>query len=165
MSRAEQDIGRPARPDHKVVIALRAAVSGRTSSGRRKRRAAAASAVVSAADPVDRNTGRLVHLPDAPFLLGELDPVEVLSPYVEGPVTVDNDVNWAARAERDAAPAGALRDFAYLYLDDGMGCAIVSDAAVRRGYGGLVRARSPTSSRRARRARQPASSTSSASWA
>jgi predicted NBD/HSP70 family sugar kinase len=80
----------------------------------------------------------LVQLPDAPFLLGELDPVEVLSPYVEGPVTVDNDVNWAARAERDGAPAGALRDFAYLYLDDGMGCAIVSDAEVRRGSGGLA---------------------------
>ena len=27
-------------------------------------------AVVSAADPVDRATGRLVHLPDAPFLVG-----------------------------------------------------------------------------------------------
>jgi predicted NBD/HSP70 family sugar kinase len=93
---------------------------------------------VSAADPVDRNTGRLVHLPDAPFLLGELDPVEVLTPYVEGPVTVDNDVNWAARAERDGAPPEALRDFAYVYLDDGMGCAIVSDAAVRRGSGGLA---------------------------
>jgi predicted NBD/HSP70 family sugar kinase len=95
-------------------------------------------AVVSAADPVDRGTGRLVHLPDAPFLLGELDPAEVLAPYVEGPVTVDNDVNWAARAERDAAPPDALRDFAYVYLDDGMGCAIVSDAEVRRGSGGLA---------------------------
>ena len=37
-------------------------------------------AVVSAADPVDRHTGRLIHLPDAPFLLGELDPAEVLAP-------------------------------------------------------------------------------------
>jgi len=95
-------------------------------------------AVVSAADPVDRSTGRLIQLPDAPFLLGELDPVEVLAPYVEGPVTVDNDVNWAARAERDGAPPGALRDFAYVYLDDGVGCAIVSDAEVRRGSSGLA---------------------------
>ena len=30
-------------------------------------------AVVSAADPVDRETGRLVELPDAPFLVGALD--------------------------------------------------------------------------------------------
>ena len=93
---------------------------------------------MSAADPVDRGTGRLIQLPDAPFLLGELDPAEVLAPYVGGPVTVDNDVNWAARAERDGAPPGALRDFAYVYLDDGVGCAIVSDAEVRRGSRGLA---------------------------
>ena len=79
VSRAEQDIGRPARPDQ-VVIALRAVVSGvQQESGVPPRLA-----VVSAADPVDRNTGRLVHLPDAPFLLGELDPVEVLAPTSRG---------------------------------------------------------------------------------
>ena len=133
VSRAEQDIGRPARPDQ-VAAALRAAViRARKGSGGTPRLA-----VVSAADPVDRGTGRLIQLPDAPFLLGELDPVEVLAPYVEGPVTVDNDVNWAARAERDGAPPGTLRDFAYVYLDDGVGCAIVSDAEVRRGSSGLA---------------------------
>ena len=56
-------------------------------------------AVVSAADPVDRHTGRLVELPDAPFLLGALDVPDVLADLVAGAVTVDNDVNWAARAE------------------------------------------------------------------
>jgi predicted NBD/HSP70 family sugar kinase len=133
LARAERGIGRPARPAQ-VAAALLAAVAGvRKETGVLPRLA-----VVSAADPVDRDTGRLVHLPDAPFLLGELDPVEVLAPYVEGPVTVDNDVNWAARAERDGAPPDALRDFGYLYLDDGMGCAIVSDAEVRRGSGGLA---------------------------
>jgi predicted NBD/HSP70 family sugar kinase len=133
VSRAEQDIGRPARPDQ-VAAALRAGViRAQKGSGATPRLA-----VVSAADPVDRSTGRLIQLPDAPFLLGELDPVEVLAPYVEGPVTVDNDVNWAARAERDSAPPGALRDFAYVYLDDGVGCAIVSDAEVRRGSSGLA---------------------------
>jgi predicted NBD/HSP70 family sugar kinase len=133
VSRAEQDIGRPARPDQ-VTAALRAAVT----SAAKESSVLPRLAVVSAADPVDRDSGRLVHLPDAPFLLGELDPAEVLAPYVEGPVTVDNDVNWAARAERDSAPADALRDFGYLFLDDGMGCAIVSDAEVRRGAGGLA---------------------------
>ena len=133
VARAERDIGRPARPEQ-VTAALCAAVTGvQKDSGAPPRLA-----VVSAADPVDRSSGRLVHLPDAPFLLGELDPVEVLAPYVAGPVTVDNDVNWAARAERDGASSGALRDFAYLYLDDGMGCAIVSDGEVRRGAGGLA---------------------------
>ena len=42
-------------------------------------------AVVSAADPVDRESGRLVELPDAPFLLGELDAPAVLAELVDGP--------------------------------------------------------------------------------
>jgi predicted NBD/HSP70 family sugar kinase len=91
-------------------------------------------AVVSAADPVDRATGRLVQLPDAPFLVGELDPVAILTPYATGPVIVDNDVNWAAAAER----ADHLRDFAYLYLGDGLGCSIVDDGEIRRGRTGLT---------------------------
>lgn len=94
-------------------------------------------AVVSAADPVDRRTGRLVSLPDAPFLVGELDPVALLGPLVAGPVVVDNDVNWAARAERDVTGA-ALDDFAYLFLDEGLGCAVVADGEVLRGAGGLA---------------------------
>jgi predicted NBD/HSP70 family sugar kinase len=94
--------------------------------------------VVSAADPVDRRTGRLVHLPDAPFLVGELSPADVLGPAVEGPILVDNDVNWEARAERAAAPAAGLTDFAYLHLGEGMGCAVVSDGEVRRGFSGIA---------------------------
>jgi predicted NBD/HSP70 family sugar kinase len=96
-------------------------------------------AVVSAADPVDRASGRMVHLPDSPFLLGDLDPVDVLAPLVAGPVIVDNDVNWAARAERAAVadPDVPLDDFAYVYLGEGLGCAVVSDGEVRRGHHGL----------------------------
>jgi predicted NBD/HSP70 family sugar kinase len=46
----------------------------------------------------------------------------------------------AARAERAAAAAGPdrLDDFAYLYLGEGLGCAIVSDGEVRRGHAGLA---------------------------
>jgi predicted NBD/HSP70 family sugar kinase len=98
-------------------------------------------AVVSAADPVDRTTGRLVHLPDAPFLVGDLDPASLLAAAVDGPVLVDNDVNWAARAEQSAGVAGAVGgspDFVYLYLDEGLGCAVVSDGHVRRGHSGLA---------------------------
>jgi predicted NBD/HSP70 family sugar kinase len=133
VSRSEQNISRPARSDL-VAAALSAAVAG----AQRGSDVVPRLAVVSAADPVDRRTGQLVHLPDTPFLLGELDPAAILAPHVAGPVTVDNDVNWAARAERDGGPDGDLRDFAYLYLDDGMGCAIVSDAEVRRGSAGLA---------------------------
>jgi predicted NBD/HSP70 family sugar kinase len=95
-------------------------------------------AVVSAADPVDRRSGRLVHLPDAPFLVGELSPADVLASSVDGPVLVDNDVNWEARAERAAGLPGELADFAYLHLGEGMGCAVVSDGEVRRGFTGIA---------------------------
>ena len=95
-------------------------------------------AVVSAADPVDRRSGRLVHLPDSPFLIGALDPVTVLRSNVTGPVVVDNDVNWAARAEAAAAAPGELDDFAYVHLGEGLGCAVVSDGEVRRGHHGLT---------------------------
>ncbi|WP_328664304.1 ROK family transcriptional regulator [Streptomyces sp. NBC_00328] len=95
-------------------------------------------AVVSAADPVDRATGRLVHLPDAPFLVGALDPPAVLAGTVTGPVLVDNDVNWAARAEYEYGCVQGVDDFVYLHLGEGLGCAVVGDGVVRRGHRGLV---------------------------
>jgi predicted NBD/HSP70 family sugar kinase len=91
-------------------------------------------AVVSAADPVDRETGRLVELPDAPFLVGALDAPAVLADLVDGPVIVDNDVNWMARAEL----ARRRSDFVYLYLGEGVGCAVVSDGEVLRGHAGVA---------------------------
>lgn len=133
VARRQEKITRPARPAQ-VAAALRtAAQKARRDTGLTPRLA-----VVSAADPVDRSTGRLVHLPDAPFLLGELDPARILAPHVDGPVTVDNDVNWAAQAERDHAGGAALDDFTYLFLGEGLGCAIVSDGRVRRGHAGLA---------------------------
>ena len=95
-------------------------------------------AVVSAADPVDRESGRLVELPDAPFLLGALNAPAVLAKLVDGPVTVDNDVNWAARAEHSHGRAAGVRDFVYLFLGEGLGCAVVADGEVRRGHAGLA---------------------------
>lgn len=94
------------------------------------------SVVVGAADPVDRESGRLVHLPEMPFLVGDLDPVAVLSPFVAGQVLVDNDVNWSARAELAAAPAAG--DVLLLHLGEGLGGAVVSDGEVRRGGHGLA---------------------------
>lgn len=135
VARAEEAIGRPARPAQ-VAAGLRTAAGHAVAAAPGPVRLA----VVSAADPVDRASGRMVHLPDSPFLLGELDPVDVLAPLVAGPVTVDNDVNWAARAERAAAADGdaTLDDFAYVYLGEGLGCAVVSDGEVRRGHHGLA---------------------------
>jgi predicted NBD/HSP70 family sugar kinase len=132
-SRAEVTISRPARPEQVAAALGSAAGEALDGTGQPARLA-----VVSAADPVDRATGRLVHLPDAPFLLGELNPAEVLASHLDGPVTVDNDVNWAALAERDHAPAGALNDFAYVFLGEGLGAAIVSNGEIRRGHAGLA---------------------------
>ena len=126
---AVESIERPATPDNVGRALERASRSAAATSEVRL-------AVVSAADPVDRRTGRLVHLPDAPFLVGELSPADLLASVTDGPITVDNDVNWAARAERSVD--AELDDFAYLYLDEGLGCALVSDGEVLRGAGGLA---------------------------
>src|SRR6476660_6675160 len=56
VGRAEAAIGRPARPEQ-VTAALEAAAARVQQDAR--------VAVVSAADPVDRVTGRLIHLPDS----------------------------------------------------------------------------------------------------
>jgi predicted NBD/HSP70 family sugar kinase len=133
IAREVEEVGRPAHPDD-VARALRAVAE----RARRGGSGPARLAVVSAADPVDRGSGRLVHLPDAPFLVGELSPVEVLAPLVAGSITVDNDINWAARAERSAAGPGELDDFVYVHLGEGLGCAVVNDGEVRRGHAGLV---------------------------
>jgi predicted NBD/HSP70 family sugar kinase len=140
----EEKVGRPARAEQvagvlRTVVARAACWSrGGTGPSRGGTGPLPRLAVVSAADPVDRATGRLIHLPDAPFLLGELDPVPILAPHVTGPVTVDNDVNWAARAERDQARTTPLDDFGYLFLGEGLGGAIISDGQVRRGHHGLA---------------------------
>ncbi|MGA5298900.1 ROK family transcriptional regulator [Nucisporomicrobium flavum] len=131
VGRSEREISRPVHPDEVAdgVSSVVAKICGSV--------ATPLLAVVSAADPVDRITGRLVHLPDSPFLVGDLDPVELLAPHVAGPVVVDNDVNWAAQAEHAHAD-GPLDDFAYLYLGEGLGLALVNDGEVRRGATGLA---------------------------
>jgi predicted NBD/HSP70 family sugar kinase len=133
LAREEAAVARPARP-REVASVLRkvgAKVVGQVPSSPVRL------AMVSAADPVDRASGRLVHLPGAPFLLGELSPADVLAELVRGPIVVDNDVNWAARAEQDAA-GQSWTDVVYLYLGEGVGGAIISDGEVRRGHGGIA---------------------------
>lgn len=131
LARATEGIARPARPAQARQALIHAS-----------RRACSAGppvrlAVVSAADPVDRASGRLVQLPDAPFMLGALSPVQALTGLVAGPVTVDNDVNWAARAERGTRTGSQADDFVYLFLGEGLGLAVVSDGEVRRGHAGI----------------------------
>jgi predicted NBD/HSP70 family sugar kinase len=133
VARATRQIDRPALPS-RVAAALRSAAAEVRDACDRPVRLA----VAGVADPVDRATGRLVQLPDAPFLVGELDPAGILASIVDEQVVVDNDVNWAAIAERDNAGTSTPRDFAYLHLGEGLGCAIVNDGEVRRGGAGLA---------------------------
>ena len=133
--------GRPVATAHaeldRSAGPIRASRALAQAAGQIKTPGALRCATVSAADPVDRDTGRLVRLPDSPFLVGDLDPVATLAPFVAGPILVDNDVNWAARAEHAALPPG-IDDFVYLYLGEGLGCAVVSDGHVHRGGHGLA---------------------------
>ena len=117
-----------------VAAALRTAAE----KARRDTGLAPRLAVVSAADPVDRTTGRLVHLPDAPFLLGELDPAQIpgAARRRAGHRRQRRELGGAGRTR--PARAAALDDFAYLFLGQGLGCAIVSDGRVRRGHAGLA---------------------------
>lgn len=133
LARARHAVSRPATP-RQVEVALREVVN----RVRGDLPGPLLVGAVSAADPVDRRTGRLVHLPDAPFLVGELSPAEQVGPLIAGPLHVDNDVNWAARAERASGAAQGLDDFVYLHLGAGLGCAVVSDGEVRRGASGLA---------------------------
>lgn len=96
------------------------------------------SVAVSVAGPVDQGTGRLVALPDSPFVLGELAPRELLDPLLEVVPQVDNDVNWAALAEHHEGAARDLEEFFFVYLGPGIGAASVSGGTVRHGASGLA---------------------------
>ena len=108
LARARSIAARPRRRAGREA-ARRAGPSG--AAGDCRTQAGSGSAVVSAADPVDRATGRLVHLPDAPFLVGDLDPVAVLAPLVAGPVTgrQRRQLGRPGRARRRRRRAGRLR--------------------------------------------------------
>jgi len=95
-------------------------------------------ATLSVAGPVDRATGRLVQLPDSPFLVDDLDPVPLLHPVLGLDPTVDNDVDWAALAEREVGSARGLDDFVYVYLGPGLGGAVVSGGRIAHGGRGLA---------------------------
>jgi len=96
------------------------------------------SCAVSVAGPVDQATGRLVRLPNAPFLLDEFAPQELISAVTQCAVTVDNDVNWMALAEHDQGAGRGLDQFLLCYFGAGIGSAIVLGGAVFRGSDGVA---------------------------
>lgn len=96
------------------------------------------SATLSVADPVDRSTGRVVELPDSPFLVGQLDPVRLLGTVLPVRPDVDNDVSWALLAERDRGAAQGIDDVTQLHLDEGMGAAMWIGGRPLHGARGLA---------------------------
>ena len=93
---------------------------------------------LSLAGPVDQRTGRLVQLPNSPFLLDELNPRTLVAPLAPAELRVDNDVNWAALAELHEGSARDLRSFCYCYLGPGVGAALVENGVLVHGHGGLA---------------------------
>jgi predicted NBD/HSP70 family sugar kinase len=132
-----------ARQQHEVPSPAVAAVLGPILTGTVTAATASAPGPVRAwalslAGPVDQHSGRLVHLPDSPFLVDELDPRALVGHLVAAPLQVDNDVNWAALAEHHAGSGQDFRHFFYCYLGPGIGGALVSDGAVLHGALGLA---------------------------
>ena len=133
VGRVERPVQVPTDAEHLAPVltgAVREAVAGARGPVR--------SVAVSVAGPVDRASGRLVALPDSPFVLGELAPAELLAPLLDVAPQVDNDVNWAALAEHHEGVARDLEEFFFVYLGPGIGAASVSAGAVRHGAGGLA---------------------------
>jgi predicted NBD/HSP70 family sugar kinase/biotin operon repressor len=95
-------------------------------------------AAMSVAGPVEPATGRLLHLPDSPFLVDELNARAVVSGVTGADVEVDNDVNWAALAEYHGGNASGLDDFCYCHFGYGLGGAVVRGGEVVRGTRGLA---------------------------
>lgn len=133
LAHVEQPVPPPPLEGRELAPLLREAVSAavRLTSG------VVRSCAVSVAGPVDRRTGALLPLPHAPFLVGEFAAAEVLAD-VAPQVEVDNDVNWAALAERSHGNATDLDDFVLAYLGAGVGGAVVLGGTAIRGATGMA---------------------------
>ena len=95
-------------------------------------------ATLSVAGPVDRATGRLVRLPDSPFLVDALDPVPVLTPLLGTGPDRGQRRRLGGNGRADEGSAQGLDDFVYLYLGPGLGGAVVSAGRVLHGGRGLA---------------------------
>lgn len=94
---------------------------------------------IAVAAPVDPVQNKVVELPSLPFAIApQIDWVTTFEQRFGVPVTLDNDVNWAAQSEVNHGVAHGLRNFIYLYLDRGIGAGIYLDGKIIKGGNGLA---------------------------
>jgi predicted NBD/HSP70 family sugar kinase len=84
---------------------------------------------------VDPRTGVVRGAPRLPELLG-FDLAGAVSARLEVPVLVENDVNLMALAALADRVAERARSFAFVWIDEGLGAAIVRDGGLIRGFTG-----------------------------
>ena len=90
--------------------------------------------VVGAPGLVDPRTHDLSPVSDVPGWRSGL--LEAVRARIAAPVLLENEVNLAAIAEHRAGSAVGRDDFALLWLDDGVGAAVVLGGRLRRGASG-----------------------------
>lgn len=95
-------------------------------------------ATISVAAPVDPRTGAVQPMAGAP--LGDFIPDITTDLGLQDVplVRVDNDVNWAARAEATDPAKETGRSFLYVYLGAGIGGSLVAEGTVIRGANGAA---------------------------
>jgi predicted NBD/HSP70 family sugar kinase len=130
----EYELRTPRRPHPDAVTHVVQAMSGAAASAGQPVSGLRHLAIGTpgAFDPTTRRLRYARHLP------GWHDPrlLERLADEVGIPIHVDNDVNLAALAELSAGVARGVDDFVLLWVDEGLGAAIVIDGRVRVGATG-----------------------------
>lgn len=95
-------------------------------------------ATASQGNPVNPVSQRAIELPNTPFPEGLGDLVSVLRTVCDGPVRLDNDVNWATLAEHQVGGASGMDDVVLFYIGPGVGAGIVMSGTVQRGQRGTA---------------------------
>ncbi|MEO3872420.1 ROK family transcriptional regulator [Nonomuraea sp. B12E4] len=90
--------------------------------------------VIGAPGLVDPRTGELVSASDVPGWRPGL--IGALRRRLGAPVVLENEVNLAAVAESRTGSAAGSEDFVLMWLDDGIGAAVVLGGRLRRGASG-----------------------------
>ncbi|MDF4249071.1 ROK family transcriptional regulator [Streptomyces sp. WMMB303] len=91
--------------------------------------------VIGTPGAIDPRSGELRYAPHLPGWHSRALHTE-LTEVLGAPVTIENDVNLAAVAERHAGAARGHDDFVLVWVDDGIGAAVFANGALLRGATG-----------------------------